>query len=187
MTEQMSGLYDNIVQLKYKAKEGYHELGRYICIEKLKTFERGPESEVIQMLDILENVTEGLIEEGKAIEEMSELGLYRPVSMVIEVLFRESQFEMKDEEAYVNGTTIETIIDLLMKVMNTELSLSEWKKFNIGEKLGESQQIKNIRNNTAILESIQSMSFGDEDKSNVFVPGMDWLGIVFKHNFSLGH
>ena len=74
-----------------------------------------------------------------------------------------------------------------MKVMNTELSLSEWKKFNIGEKLGESQQIKNIRNNTAILESIQSMSFGDEDKSNVFVPGMDWLGIVFKHNFSLGH
>ena len=48
------------------------------------------------MLDILENVTEGLIKEGKAIEEMSELGLYKPVSMVIEVLFRESQFEMKE-------------------------------------------------------------------------------------------
>jgi hypothetical protein len=62
----------------------------------LKPFEQGPESEVIQMLDILESIIEGLIEEEKAIEGISELGFYRPVAMIIEVLFRKSQFEMKE-------------------------------------------------------------------------------------------
>lgn len=51
---------------------------------------------MIQMLDILESIIEGLIEEEKAIEGMSELGFYRLVAMIIEVLFRKSQFEMKE-------------------------------------------------------------------------------------------
>lgn len=194
MTEEMSGLYDKIVQ---KANEGYHELRRYICIEQLKAFDQGPESEVIQMLDILESIIEGLIEEEKAIEGMSELGFYRPVAMAIEVLFRKSQFEMKDGETcsnatktcrqlneeicddqVTNSTTIGRRIDLLMKVMNIELRSSEWKRPNVGKKLGESQQIKNIRTNTAILESIESMPLDDDQRSNVFVIGIDWLGDV---------
>lgn len=69
-----------------------------------------------------------------------------------------------------------------MKVMNMELSSSEWKRSNVGKKLGESQQIKNIRTNTAILETIESMPLNDDQRSKIFVIGIDWLGIVFKRN-----
>jgi hypothetical protein len=67
--------------------------------------------------------------------------------------------------------------------MNMELSSSEWKRSNVGKKLGESQQIKNIRTNAAILESIESMPLNDNQRNNVFVIGMDWIGIIVEQNF----
>ncbi|RCH89945.1 hypothetical protein CU098_008052 [Rhizopus stolonifer] len=93
MAEKMIDIYDLIAQ---KANEGYHEIRRCICIEKLNAFDQGPESEVIQMLSILENIVEGLIEEEREIKERSEIGFYRPVVMIMGVLFRKSQFEMKE-------------------------------------------------------------------------------------------
>ncbi|KAI8364933.1 hypothetical protein BD560DRAFT_472493 [Blakeslea trispora] len=72
------------------------------------------------MLDISENIIEGLIEEEKPIEGINELGFYRPA-----------------------------------------------------EKLGKSLHIKDIRINTAILEVIGSMPLDDDEKSNVFVLGIN--------------
>lgn len=95
---------------------------------------------------------------------------------------RQLNEEICDDQV-TNSTTIGRRIDLLMKVMNIELRSSEWKRPNVGKKLGESQQIKNIRTNTAILESIESMPLDDDQRSNVFVIGIDWLGIVVKHSF----
>ncbi|KAI7872270.1 uncharacterized protein EV154DRAFT_487556 [Mucor mucedo] len=67
---------------------------------------------------------------------MSELEFYRPVAMIIEMLFRKSQFE-------INDTSIGRGVDLLMEVLNIGLSSSEWKRSNVGKKLGESQQRPN--------------------------------------------
>ncbi|EPB85949.1 hypothetical protein HMPREF1544_07281 [Mucor circinelloides 1006PhL] len=53
--------------------------------------------------------------------------------------------------------------------MNVELlGSSEWKRSNVGKKLGEFQQIKNIRTNTAILETIESMPLNDDQRSKIF-------------------
>lgn len=67
--------------------------------------------------------------------------------------------------------------------MNQELSSSEWKRSGVSKKLGECQQIKNIRTNTGILESILSMPVDDNQKENIFVTGMKWLGIVIDSRF----
>ncbi|KAI8888332.1 hypothetical protein K501DRAFT_157466, partial [Backusella circina FSU 941] len=64
--------------------------------------------------------------------------------------------------------TIGRRIDLLVKAMNKDLSSSEWKRSSVGKKLGESQQVKNIRINTAILESIESMLIDDDQLHGYF-------------------
>lgn len=50
-------------------------------------------SEVIQMLDIVENIIE---EKKNQMKQWASFEFYRPAAMLIEVLFRKSQFVMKE-------------------------------------------------------------------------------------------
>ncbi|KAL0137057.1 hypothetical protein V8B55DRAFT_1416800 [Mucor lusitanicus] len=115
MTDDMSALYDDIAQNK---------------AQNLKSF---------KMLDILENIVEGLIEEEKATEGMSELGFYRPVTMIIEVLFRKSQFGLKDGETCSNAST-KTCRQLNEELCDDQDTIST----TIGRRIDLSMRVKAI-------------------------------------------
>lgn len=59
-----------------------------------------------------------------------------------------------------------------------ELGSSEWKKKNISPSVGRQQQIKNVRINKTILRALERMPVDDDERCQLFVLGMDWIGKI---------
>lgn len=74
-------------------------------------------------------------------------------------------------------------IDLIMNASNLELSSFEWKRVNARTKVGEAQQIKNIRTNAAVYQNLGRLPLNNIMKDKLVIIEMDWIGIVVKRNF----
>jgi hypothetical protein len=68
-------------------------------------------------------------------------------------------------------------IDLILVSMSLEVSCSEWKKDNTSPALVEQQQIKNCRTNSSILHDLKKLPITEKEKEDMFVLGMEWIGM----------
>ncbi|ORY94413.1 hypothetical protein BCR43DRAFT_442170, partial [Syncephalastrum racemosum] len=69
-------------------------------------------------------------------------------------------------------------IDLLSSNMKMELGSSEWKKGDVTPSTARQQQVKNARTNEAILRALERMPIDNDNRADLFVLGMDWLGSI---------
>ncbi|KAG0175120.1 hypothetical protein DFQ28_005031 [Apophysomyces sp. BC1034] len=60
--------------------------------------------------------------------------------------------------------------------MGIKLGSSEWKKANVSKSLGKQQQNKNARTNKSVLRALERMPIDEENRGELIVLGMDWLG-----------
>ncbi|KAI9363301.1 hypothetical protein BD770DRAFT_215935 [Pilaira anomala] len=129
------------------------------------------DKELLQMLDILENI---LLNMTRNLEHTA----YRRAAPILDIIFNDAKFLMKDVENLSNITkdarmfnmslckdkdnkrnVIGRKTDLMMCSTGLELSSSEWKKVDTTTKLIEEQKAKNTRVNSVILNNILNKYF----------------------------
>lgn len=72
-------------------------------------------------------------------------------------------------------------IDLLVNSLSIDISSSEWKRSGVSTAAGKQQQVKNCRTNSAILHNLLQIPIKDLDRPNIFVVGMDWIGMLWQN------
>ncbi|KAF7723338.1 hypothetical protein EC973_002086 [Apophysomyces ossiformis] len=197
MTNNMHDVLDEIIK---KAAVGKLEARKLVCQKKLQVLDTGVnDNELLQMLDIMDTVIADLPDhneiQSRRATNKSELTHYRHVAKLLDIMFRDTNFDMEDGETCSKATkaarqynmnmcgdneqkqtVIGRRIDLLISKMAIELGSSEWKKENVAPSVGRQQQIKNARTNKAILRALERMPVDDDKREELFVLGMDWLG-----------
>ena len=91
------------------------------------------------------------------------------------------------ESAIYHGHVVGRKIDLMIKSSGVQLSTSEWKKKKgVDKTTGKEQQVKNVRENKAILEKLLSLPIADSNREKVFCLGIDFIGKLFHFLWSYG-
>lgn len=72
---------------------------------------------------------------------------------------------------------IDRKIDLILVSMSLEVSCSEWMKDNTSPALVEQRQIKNCHTNSSILHDLKKLPIIEKEKEDMFVLGMEWIGM----------
>lgn len=149
---------------------------------------------MMKMLDVLDYMLSTF--SPLPISKASELTWYRKLAHILDILFRKSGISLKNGELCCDATKVarnenrllcedendkKTLlgrkIKLLLNAVCLDLSSSKWKKDGVAVSLGEQQQIKNERMNSAILKQLLKLSIDPDIMSNCYVLAMDWIGV----------
>ncbi|ORX53505.1 hypothetical protein DM01DRAFT_43573 [Hesseltinella vesiculosa] len=171
-----------------------------IAKRKLDLFMKDePDSEIMQMLCILEQAVRDTIEPGHERQPKgSELTSYRQAAKILDIVLCDQPLEMLDGEIVSKATSdvakqnaklfgannvskFGRRIDLIVSsnpVDRVELSTNEWKRSTATHKVLSRQRSKNARSNKAILKNLMSLPFQERHKDKVFTMAMDWNGPV---------
>ncbi|KAI9278368.1 hypothetical protein BDA99DRAFT_4987 [Phascolomyces articulosus] len=158
---------------------------------------------MIQIMDILDVVIASIQTPNSQSEIhtktiKSETTYYRRFAAILDILFRDTLFDISDGEqtsqitkeimarnskAFSSAKYSESVIgrriDLMIRSSGIELSTSEWKRKGAVKGAGRRQQIKNVRGNKSILKYLLSLPVMDSDRQKVFCLGLDFIGKIF--------
>lgn len=70
-------------------------------------------------------------------------------------------------------------IDILVSQGATELACCEWKAPGVSVSVAHEQEIKNMRSNSCICNSLSNFPFGDDSSGTPAVYYLDFIGNLF--------
>ncbi|KAI9278247.1 hypothetical protein BDA99DRAFT_577704 [Phascolomyces articulosus] len=167
-----------------------------ICEECLNLLMKGQvaseEMMVIQALDIV--VVRQKKNFSRDSSNKSELTFYPRFAMILDIIFKDTEFIIDDGEKvsqvtkkiqkenavrYGDATKVTTFgrrIDLFIASSRIELSSSEWETDKASPSAYIQQQVKNIRTNKAIVNSLRQLPVEPSRLKEVINVGMNWIG-----------
>ncbi|KAI7858797.1 hypothetical protein BDC45DRAFT_433195, partial [Circinella umbellata] len=169
----------------------------YLTERKLVEMKSAIDSPILQIIDILESMSEG---------NESELDCMEDCYTIMKIVLRGPQYKFqlgeqacveskavreRNEKDYSKGGVFSTThnimgrkVDLLVASHDQNISSCEWKADNVTPSTIRKQECKNVRTNACILESLLKLPFDPEDfdPKSFHIMYMDWVGKYTKKN-----